>query len=191
MRLFTAIELGDEVRDRAGSLVDELRRRTGSMAPRARLTWVAPERMHLTLRFIGEVDDARAERVLRALRPPIGAAPFVVRWGSPGAFPGRGAPRVLWIGVQSGVEGLETLETEVSRRLDTVGLPRDERPYRPHLTLARVREPAGLRAAALFDRLTPQMGETRVGAITLFESRLSPKGPTYIALQQTPLRPGP
>ncbi len=191
MRLFTAIELGDEVAPRAGALVEELRRRTGTLAPSARITWVAPGRMHLTLRFIGEVDGAGAERVLHVLRPPVGHAPFVVRWGSPGAFPARGAPRVLWIGVQSGAERLEMLETEVSRRLHTVGLPRDARPYRPHVTLARVREPAGLRTAALFDRLTPQLGETRVVAITLFESRLSPKGPTYTALQHTPLRPGP
>ena len=191
MRLFTAIELGDEAAGRAGALVEELRRRAGTLAPSAKVTWVAPGRMHLTLRFIGQVDNACAERVLQALRPPVSLAPFVVRWGSPGAFPGRGAPRVLWLGVQSGVEGLEALETEVSRRLEAVDLPRDERPYRPHLTLARVREPAGLRTAALFDGLDPQIGETRVGAITLFESRLSPKGPTYVALQLTPLRPGP
>ena len=190
MRLFTAIELGEDARGRAGRLIDELRRRAAAMAPDARITWIPPDRLHLTLRFIGQVDDAGAGRLLHALRQPAGLTPFVVRWGRPGAFPARGAPRVLWVGVERGTAELEALEAEVSARLASAGLPREERPYRPHLTLARVREAAGLRAAALFERSVPAPGETRVDAITLFESRLSPAGPAYIALQKTPLRAG-
>jgi 2'-5' RNA ligase len=188
MRLFTAIELGDAVATRAGALVGELRARAAAMAPAAKITWVPAERAHLTLRFIGEVDEARAARVIHALRDPLRAAPFVVRWGAAGAFPPKGAPRVLWIGVESGGAALEAVEAEVSGRLRAVGIPPADRPYRPHLTLARVREPGGLRTAALFDRLEAGLGETPVDAITLFQSRLSPKGPAYTTLQKTPLR---
>ena len=107
MRLFTAIELGDDVAARAGALVDELRSRAGRLAPAGKLTWVAADRMHLTLRFIGQVDETRAERVLQALRPAVSRAPFRIRWGSPGAFPARGAPRVLWMkpGIPDGSGG--------------------------------------------------------------------------------------
>jgi RNA 2',3'-cyclic 3'-phosphodiesterase len=187
MRLFTAIELGHDVCARAGALVDTLRRRAAQSAPRAKVTWVAPERMHLTLRFIGEVDDARAESIVAALRAPIELAPFVVRWEGLGAFPSRGAPRVLWVGAASGTEPLTRAERTVSDRLALLGFAREPRPYSPHLTLARVREPAGLRTGPLFDSLDGALGDTRVNAITLFRSHLSPKGPTYVAMERTTL----
>jgi 2'-5' RNA ligase len=189
VRLFTAIELGADVAAQAGALVDDLRRRTAKLAPAARVTWVAADRIHLTLRFIGEVEEQQAAQVVHALRDPVRTAPFPVRWGAPGAFPPRGAPRVLWLGIERGARDLEALEAEVSGRLRAIGIPPEDRPYHPHLTLARVREPAGLRTAALFDGLHPRLGETTVDAITLFESRLSPKGPAYTTLLKTPLRP--
>ena len=87
--------------------------------------------------------------------------------------------------------GGRSLERAVSQRLETL-VPAEDRPYAPHLTLARVKEPAGLSRAALFQGLTSrQFGRVHVDAITLFESRLSPKGPTYVALQRTALRAGP
>ena len=77
---------------------------------------------------------------------------------------------------------VEAIERELTARLSTIGIPPEDRPYNPHLTLARVREPAGLRAAALLDGLqTHAFGHSTIDAITLFESRLSPKGPTYVA----------
>lgn len=186
MRLFTAIELGDEVCANAATLLETLRRRASQSAPQGRVTWVAPERMHLTLRFIGEVDDAKAEAIVSALRAPIAEAPFDVRWRGLGSFPPRGAPRVLWVGVAAGAEALNRAERAVSARLATVGIPPEDRPYSPHLTLARVREPAGLKTATLFDGLDGALGATHVNAITLFRSHLSPKGPTYVAMQKTP-----
>ena len=187
MRLFTAIELGYVVCARAGALVDTLRRRAAQSAPNAKVTWVAPQRMHLTLRFIGEVDDVRAESIVAALRPPMELTPFDVRWEGLGAFPSRGAPRVLWVAAAGGIEHLRDAERMVSDRLASLGIAREERPYSPHLTLARVREPAGLRTGALFDGVDGALGETHVNAITLFRSHLSPKGPTYVAMERTAL----
>jgi 2'-5' RNA ligase len=188
VRLFTAIELGDQVQMEAGTLLRELKHRADATSPRARVTWVAPERLHLTLRFIGEVDDSKGEQVIGALRQPIPEAPFVVRWEGLGAFPGRGAPRVLWVGVARGAEQLGQIESIVSARLEVLGIPREDRPYSPHLTLARVRDAAGLRTAKIFEGLPGRLGETHVEAITLFQSTLSPKGPTYVTLERTPLR---
>jgi RNA 2',3'-cyclic 3'-phosphodiesterase len=187
MRLFTAIELGEDVRSRAATLLDELRTRAKRSAPHAKLTWVAPDRMHLTLRFIGEVSDAQGALILNALREPLPMAPFTVRWHGLGAFPPRGAPRVLWIGVASGRDALVQAEDLVSGRLEALEISREDRPYSPHLTLARIREPAGLRTAPLVEKMDGDLGETHVEAITLFQSHLSPKGPTYVTLQQTRL----
>lgn len=190
MRLFTAIEIGAHVQAALGDLIAELRRRVEGMAPRAKVTWVASERAHLTLRFIGEVDDEQGARIMAALREPLAISRFAVAWGSLGAFPARGSPRVLWIGVVEGGETLMQAESEVSRRLAALGIPAEDRAYRPHLTLARVRDAAGIRGAPLFEGLEPRIGETRVDAITLFQSTLSPKGPTYTTLQRTMLRAG-
>jgi 2'-5' RNA ligase len=80
------------------------------------------------------------------------------------------------------------VESIVGARLEALGIARAERPYSPHLTLARVREAGGLRTSTLFEGQPSRLGETRVETITLFQSRLSPKGPTYVALERTPLR---
>lgn len=187
MRLFAAIELTESVRAGAAALLSQLQRRARELAPRARLTWASPDRMHLTSRFIGEVSPADAERVIAALREPIDVAPFAMQFEGLGAFPQRGEPRVLWLGVGQGGESARAVEAAVSGRLAALGLPGDERAYTPHLTLARVRDAAGLRTRPLFDGLSPRVGAMRVDAITLFQSRLSPAGSTYVALQRTAL----
>ena len=188
MRLFTAIELGDTVREKAAALAAALRERAQQRAPHARVTWIPADRLHLTVRFIGEVDDPLAGRIVSALRPPLRVTPFPLAFGALGAFPPRGAPRVIWIGVAEGHDAVVRVESAIGDRLRDVGIAKEDRPYSPHLTLARVREPGGLRAAPLFAGLEPGLGRTHVDAITLFQSRLSPKGPTYVVLEKTPLR---
>ena len=183
MRLFLAVELDERVRSEAGRVVEILRRRAESSAPRSRLTWVTADRMHLTVRFIGAVDEERLAELRRVLDPPFETPPFALSVEGSGAFPPKGPPRVLWAGLHQGRQHLLALERELTGRLSTIGIPPEDRPYNPHLTLARVRDPAGLRAAALLDGLhTHTFGHSTIDAITLFESRLSPKGPTYVAL---------
>ena len=188
MRLFIAIDVGATIAAEAGRVVELLRRRVQTLAPRAQLTWVTPERMHLTVRFIGQADDSRTAAIEAALAPPIAVPPFNLHVTGLGTFPPRGTPRVLWAGVDGQLDALRGAEREVSDRLERLGIAREDRPYSPHLTLARVKEAAGLRAASLVEGLADRdFGSTRVDAITLFESRLSPKGPTYIPLLRTVL----
>jgi 2'-5' RNA ligase len=183
MRLFIALELDEAVRAEAGRVVDVLRQRAASIAPRAHLTWVTSARMHLTVRFIGAADEEKLAAVRRALEPAFETPPFMLSVEGTGAFPPKGRPRVLWAGLDEGRGHLLALERELTARLSAIGIPPEDRPYNPHLTLARVRDPAGLRAAALLDGLqTHAFGQSTIDAITLFESRLSPKGPTYVAL---------
>jgi 2'-5' RNA ligase len=187
VRLFVAVEIDAAVLARLGDLSETLQRRASEQSRDARITWVPPERMHLTVRFIGEADDSRAAAIADALTPRVGTEVFDVRIGGIGVFPLRGAPRVIWAGIEAGLEELHQLEHEVTARLAACGVPPEDREYRPHLSLARVREAGGLRSRALLDGLAGTLGTTRVEAITLFQSKLSPKGPTYMPLQRTPL----
>ena len=190
MRLFVGVEIGEQMAAAAGALVAELQRRAQRLAPRARITWISQQRFHLTVRFIGNADEDHGRTIAAALAPPLEVSSFELAVAGVGAFPRSGKPQVLWSGVVAGDEGLQQIEREVSDRLERVGVAPEGRPYRPHLTLARVRDSAGLRSQPLFAGLEGRsLGTTRVEAITLFESRLSPKGPTYVALQRTPSSP--
>jgi 2'-5' RNA ligase len=173
-------------REQAVQLAHELRARAARQAPQAKITWIPAERLHLTVQFIGHAAADQVTRIQRTLDPPLPLEPFTLTLAGAGAFPARGAPRVLWGGVTADPGTHEALAEAVCGRLADAGVAREERPDRPHLSLARVREPAGLRAAALLDGLQDRrLGTSRVDAITLFESRLSPHGPSYVPLQRT------
>ena len=135
----------------------------------------------------GFIPDVNAIR--DALGSPLAFEAFDLTVAGAGAFPPKGSPRVVWAGLTENRGRLLAIEREVSERLARCGILSEDRPYNPHLTLARVREAAGLRSAPLVDGLSEVvLGVTPVDAITLFESCLSPKGPTYVALQRTALR---
>jgi 2'-5' RNA ligase len=188
MRLFVAIEMNRSVEGAAREVIDDLRDRVARLAPRARVTWSAAERIHVTVRFIGEADEARAQNIRAALGPTIDAPVFDLTIEGVGAFPPRGAPRVFWAGLTDGRDNLLEVERAVSQRLGLLVSPED-RPYSPHLTLARVKEPASLSRTALLEGLaTRRFGKVHVDAITLFESRLSPQGASHVPLQRSALR---
>lgn len=188
MRLFVAVEIDPSVTQALADFGAALRRKARDLAPDARIGWVGTEQLHVTSRFIGEVNDARAAAIAGALLQELAVTPFDLVVKGAGAFPERGAPRVLWAGIAAGREGLVAVEAEVSARLAACGVDREDRPYRPHVTLARVREPAGLRSAALFETLADRrFGTSRVEAVTLFQSRTSPKGAVYTPLHRTSL----
>ena len=188
MRLFIAVELDSAVTSTAAAMAEELRRRASRLAPRARITWIPAQRLHLTVRFIGNSDPAGVQAISGTLTAPLQTAAFDLTICGAGSFPRSGKPQVLWAGVTTGLDRLHRVEQEVSSRLAGAGVAAEDRPYSPHLTLARIRDAAGLRAATLLAGLESRaVGTTRVAAITLFESRLSPKGPTYVPLQHTVL----
>ena len=189
MRLFVGIEISPAVVAATLDLIAELQTASAKLAPQSRITWVTAERLHITIRFIGHVDDTRVDEIRAVLAPPLALDPFNLTIAGVGTFPPKGSPRVVWAGLTAGHDQLMATERTVSERLARAGVPREERPYNPHLTLARVRDAAGLRSATLVGSVRElSLGTTSVDAITLFESRLSPKGPTYVALSRTPLR---
>lgn len=180
MRLFVAAEIAEDVVKQLATCGEELRRRS-AQAARAHITWVAADRLHVTVRFIGEMDAARARAIEAALEPALSLPPFDLEIQGIGAFPERGAPRLLWAGIGRGAGALGLVEAEVSSRLDRCGVPREARPYHPHVTLARVREPGGLGTATWLEGLSDRcFGVAPVNAITLFESRPSAQGHVHV-----------
>jgi 2'-5' RNA ligase len=176
MRLFLALELHESVRDALERSIAPLR----AMEPG--LSWAAPEKRHLTLRFFGEVDDAGAERVVAATSAVARAhQPFEMRLGGIGAFPNFRRARVVWIGVETDPR-LELLHHDLEVGLERAGFETEGRPFRPHVTLARVRAPLPedrVRALARASRKVHFSGTQDVGEIVLLESTLAPSGARY------------
>jgi 2'-5' RNA ligase len=189
MRLFVAVETGPDVARGAAAILDTLRRRVHQSAPGARLTWASPERAHITIRFIGQADGQRTGAIVSALERPLDVGPFDLEISGLGAFPAHGRPRVIWAGVTAGRDHVLEVERQISSRLDAILGPGETRGYSPHITLARVRDAAGLTRRVCDGLDASALGTAHVEAVTLFESRLSSSGSTYIPLVHTGLKP--
>jgi 2'-5' RNA ligase len=187
MRLFVACETGPAVADAAAALIMDLQSRLARSAPQARLAWVPKERLHFTVRFIGSVDAGRLPALREVLAAPFHLPPFDAVVQGAGVFPEGRPPRVIWAGLRSGAREMAALAQAVNARLNPlIGDDADE--LRPHLTLARVKEPHGLRSQTLLAGLEDvPLGITRVDAVTLFESRQSRGGLQYLPLVKTAL----
>ena len=192
MRLFVAVSLDPPARAAVAAAVEALRRHPVLGA--AAVKWVETRNLHLTLRFLGEVEAAAAADVARVLAPASPLPAFPVGLGTFGIFPLHGPPRVIWVGLQAGAPALGALREEVLRRLAPLGYGSDAQPFRPHLTVGRVRRPgSGVVRAALAEAAAGvdlQPVGWRVGRAALFESRLAPAGPAYRVLMEMPLAGG-
>jgi 2'-5' RNA ligase len=184
IRSFVAILLSEAVRSAVAEEISRLR----PLAPR--LGWVDPPNLHLTLKFLGELVAKELEEVKDALVEAVaGTPPFSLVLLGMGAFPGLARPRVLWIGVAEGGQAAQALQARVEEALGRRGFPKEGRPYSPHLTIARVREPRGLGALQQAMARDAQMafGRFEVGALSLMRSDLSPAGARYTELAVFPL----
>jgi 2'-5' RNA ligase len=152
------------------------------------VTWARPGDAHLTLNFIGDVNDERARAASGACDAPVRLRPFEVTFRGLGAFPPNGAPRVIWLGADDPSRRLDALAEELRSRLADAGIDTGDRPFRSHLTLARVRAAAGLETRALLDGVKDaNAGRLLITSATLFESRLSSAGAQHVALKRIPL----
>ena len=168
----------------------ELKRHAAALS----VSWVAPENLHVTVKFLGNVDAARVPSVIDALRSAVrGHAPFDLEVGGLGAFPSATRARVLWAGLIGGTAPLGALAASVEDALAHLGFPREDRPFSPHITLARVREPrrSPELAEALGVASGRRFGQVAVPDIALMRSDLSPRGARYSTLASIALRPAP
>jgi len=177
MRLFIAIELPAEVK----RLLAGMR----AAIPGAR--WVPPEQLHLTLSFLGEVDEATCTLLAEKLTE-VAAPGFELHFSASGCFPDRRRPRVLWAGLTESPL-LTSLAEQVNKIVRHCGIPVEERRFSPHITLARCRQPAGREVSAFLEQhQLLKLPPVRVQEFILFQSRLTTLGATHIPLRKFPLQ---
>lgn len=183
MRAFIAAGLPAEVREVLG----RYQRQLG--APRLRyVKWVSTEGIHITLKFLGNVEDARLPDLAEALQSALETVqPFSLQTGAPGAFPNVRTPRVLWVGLDGDIEALQVLYRAGEKALAPLGFPPEERPFAPHLTLGRVRETATSAdrrqlGQALAGLVVEKALKITVDAVHIMKSDLSPAGARYTKL---------
>ena len=183
IRSFIAIELPEEARKGLARLRKELERDEHKF-----VKWVDPGGIHLTLKFLGNIPSRRVTEITEAMRRAVqGIFPFSLGISGLGVFPNLSQVRVLWVGVGGELDRLSTLQQNVDSALAALGFPKEERPFVPHLTLARIREGTSapekrgfgeLVGSATFEDKYP----VEVEAIKLMRSQLTPAGAVYTCL---------
>jgi 2'-5' RNA ligase len=178
VRAFIAIDLSEEVRSQIGNSQAPLR------GAGARLTFVAPQAAHITIKFLGDVDEGILPAVIGAIRSVRGT-PFDITITGIGCN-SRAKPRVIW-GIVRDQGECADLAHQVDEALAPLGFPKETRPFRPHVTLARVRE-CDVRLVQRVQQIADTaLGSVRVTALKLKKSTLTPKGPVYEDLAEVPL----
>ena len=184
MRAFIAIELSDNIRDTLSQIQSHLK------YSGADVKWIEKDNIHLTLKFLGEISEEKLQQVKLALEI-IGkeTRPFEISIKDIGAFPKIDHPRVIWVGLDKGVEESKTLAEKIDEELSKTGFAKESRPFAAHLTLGRVRS-AKNRQALQQKIKNCQLSTVNcqlIKSIALFQSKLTPKGPIYTKLHEARL----
>jgi 2'-5' RNA ligase len=175
MRVFVAVPLDEETRHRLARVVAD-------RVPEIPGGAVDPQKWHLTLRFLGEVDEVTVDRIRHSLDTADLGGSFTMTWGGLGAFPRPARASVLWVGIPRGADDLRALWMATEAALDEAGFPPEDRPFRPHLTIARFRPPEDVSPVVGSEPLpTVPM---QVERITLFQSRLGRGGAAYSVVDE-------
>lgn len=188
-RLFIAIGLPVVVRRQIEQTQRDLERRI----PQKAVRWVTPGNIHLTLKFLGDVDVAQIDAIQDALARAASPHPaFALRTAGLGCFPNSQNPRVLWLGVAGAVDALRALQVDVETAIASLGFEPDGRAFSPHLTLARVQRDANRNDAAKVGEAAEQGSnlpelEWPVNSVSLMRSQLKPSGSVYTELHQVSL----
>ncbi len=181
MRVFIGLDLPEDIRTRIGEYMQRVR----MLAPDAR--WVRTESLHVTLKFVGEAAENRMEAIQEALRQ-VRAPSFEVEFRNVGFFPNPRSARVFWIGIHAS-NALPQLAATIDERLEKLGVAREEKVYKPHLTLARA--PSGKATDRCLQRLDPeeslQFGTMTAREFFLYKSELLRGGARYTKLRGVPL----
>src|SRR6267154_1438045 len=180
-RLFVALEIPSAVRESLADLLKTLR------AVSLRTRWVRPENLHVTLKFIGEVPEAKSSAIRGALAGVRSEQPVTLDFRGLGFFSNEKHPRVFWAGIEAS-PNLKFLAAEIESAMEKVGIPREQRPFSPHLTLARFeppRLPEKLRGA-IHEHAARDFGSLRTNQFHLIESKLKSSGAEYTTVESFP-----
>ncbi|MCA1564775.1 MAG: RNA 2',3'-cyclic phosphodiesterase [Acidobacteria bacterium] len=189
VRIFCAVELPEDVRARVAAHVARLRE---ASQPPLKISWERPEKLHLTLKFLGEIEAERLEALTRAANRAAvgGGGKFELSLREAGAFPSRGNARVLWLGLHDDTGRLAELQRRLEAECERENFPRETRAFRPHITIARIRTPnAAARHLANLHRETDIAPATfDVGEFVVMQSRIGAGGSRYTPLSRHELK---
>jgi 2'-5' RNA ligase len=181
IRSFLVLDPPEEVLGEVASIQNRLRKLIDGD-----IRWVRPEGIHLTLKFFGELSGADVANIATVVgKAAEKEAPFALAVGGVGVFPDPHRPRVLWLGMNGDVERLLVFQRGLEQALLQAGFPREERPFRPHLTLGRIRNPKGLigLARVLEKGEGYTAGRFIASGLSLIQSELTPGGAMYTRLK--------
>ena len=178
-RSFIAVELPDHIRQAILNIQNRLKSNIKG------IKWVLPDKIHLTLRFLGDLDKSEIEAVKEAIDTAAGTgSPFLLSARGIGAFPGLTRPRIIWIGLGGGLVSLSELYLNLENQLEAAGVIREERKFKAHLTIGRVK--GKVDTVRLVESIKSfkdfEIGTFSVNQIILFKSDLKPAGPVYTQL---------
>jgi 2'-5' RNA ligase len=151
-----------------------------------RASWEKPEKLHITLKFLGDIEPARVESLSSAAARAVACVElFELTIDEPGSFPPHGQPRMLWLGIVDATGKLAFMQSALETECAAVGFARESRAFKPHLTLARLRSPQGARELAAAHRETPfEPQRFRVSEVIVMLSELGPDGSRYTPLSR-------
>lgn len=187
MRAFVAVEISEAIRSALAELITGLRRH------KSPVKWVEPGNVHLTLKFLGSVPDETVPAVVEILQQCVhDVAPFRLEVRGVGGFPNLRRPRVLFLGASDDAgdgAGAREIARRLNREMTRADVPREDRPFRYHITVGRVRRPGPLGAVVgkLEELGEWRFGSMRVDRIVLVQSRLTPEGPIYTPVERVEL----
>jgi RNA 2',3'-cyclic 3'-phosphodiesterase len=185
IRSFIAIPLNPEIISRIEKTQKELK-----TLP-ADVKWVNPQSIHLTLKFLGNIEEGNIETIAQGIQNGMrGFKPWSAAVKNMGAFPSLRSPRVVWVGLDDQGGRLVTLQNHIEKEMSRLGFEEEARKFSPHLTLGRVRSPKGKNELVkyLLDERERVFGEIKVDRVILFKSELKPTGAVYTVLKEFTLR---
>lgn len=189
MRAFIALNLPDSLKK---TLIDFSKPLVAQFPPRS-IRWVRPASIHLTLKFLGEIDPAGLPDLQQSLTAVTAdTAPFTLQLGALGMFPNAAQPRVIWVGLDGDQAAVIALQQRVEAACAELGHPPEKRGFNPHLTLGRVRQEANRtqrrQIGTAVEQLSPPPPQQwAANELTLFQSELRPEGAVYTPLAVEPL----
>jgi 2'-5' RNA ligase len=189
IRSFVAIELSEPIKESLSSIMSKLQ---PSKHPYVK--WVAPDGIHLTLKFLGNIYADQVPGITEAIVSGTrGVSPFEIQLGTPGAFPNLQQPRVIWVAVTGEIERIKVLQQDIDTALSHFGFPTEKRPFKPHLTLGRLKERASPAERSKIGKLIASItagggSKMKVEGISLMRSTLMPSGAVYDRLASIELK---
>ncbi|OIP61416.1 MAG: RNA 2',3'-cyclic phosphodiesterase [Nitrospirae bacterium CG_4_9_14_3_um_filter_53_35] len=184
IRAFIAVEIPEELKQGLVRLQQAFQSRGD------RVTWVRPQGMHITLKFLGEIGEESISEIGEEIKGVCAEVPrFHAGISGTGVFPNEKQPRTLWVGIKDGAEPLKQIARDLEARLARIGFVPERRPFSAHITIGRIKEIRDRRrfAAQIAKHKESEIGSMTAEAVHLFESRLRPDGAVYIERFSAPL----